>query len=497
LGLLLLVGCSDHPGRASGEALRDATTQARQLYTQAHAILSDPSRTGQDASSDAVPADALDLLDRAEAELGKALAKSASDNGENMDQMLARQLLSMIRYLRGQCSYWTMQQHSRSMQEQLSLGRTSIQHLIVVEARQRSAQAKAQPNKHEEEIRKKASADKTEATTQLATIDGKLKSLDDRIAEMESQGNTKTTKAIELRAQSRLRASSAMEGNEEAQKRLGLLDQALAVEREVHQLQWELRQARQDKANLQDQRQQVQLTLDGAQAKLDAFAQSDATDSQAVRARLQSERQKWATQLQQSLAELARLSATMLQQSMQAETAYDKSAQAARESLALAPPTEKLTCMLLQAEARTGMGNSHLLLWQVRSQIGLLKDDLAGLSQKAASQNIPTFPNDLATYQGETATSAENAVTYYTDAADLYSKAVTQSPRNQRWRLQRGLAWAYIQQAQAYGVQGKGSQQQQAMQKAKDLLSNILQGAEAAGEKGAATTLQQVIEATP
>jgi hypothetical protein len=80
-------------------------------------------------------------------------------------------------------------------------------------------------------------------------------------------------------------------------------------------------------------------------------------------------------------------------------------AQAARESLALAPPTEKLTCMLLQAEARTGMGNSHLLLWQVRSQIGLLfsrepaeldQTCLLGVQVKTdLAESLPKFCQEL------------------------------------------------------------------------------------------------------
>jgi tetratricopeptide (TPR) repeat protein len=181
---------------------------------------------------------------------------------------------------------------------------------------------------------------------------------------------------------------------------------------------------------------------------------------------------------------------------MEAETAYDKSAQSAREALSQAPSTDKLSCLILQAEARTGMGNAHLLLWQVRSQLALLKDDLAGPARKTLGSSLPAFPAELQTYLGETAPAAENAVTYYTDAVDLYNKIVNQASRQQRWRYQQGQAWAYLIQAQALSAQGESDRQKQAEDKARELLPDILQGAKAAGEDDTPMPLQQRLEAS-
>jgi myosin heavy subunit len=488
LSLVLLLGCADHSSRASGEALRKATADARKLYSQAHSILADPTRLGQGTAGEYFPAEALDLLNQAEKQLGSALANVTSADGEDMDLMLARQMLSMIRFLKGQYSYWTMQHFARAMQEQAVQSRLAIQQLVQLHS---SPARQTGPTEQARAMKQQATKDRDAAQAELAQLDEQLKQLDAKKGDMQSDIDTKTSQAIKLRAQSRMRTTKAVDGRAASQERLKQLDEALALEQEVHRMQSELRALGEKKSTLQTHRTHVELARAGAQTKLDLLAQDAQKRSGSDSTTIDAERQKWTAQLTKSIEEMSRLSARLLQLSMEAETAYDKSAQSAREALALAPPTEKLSCILLQAEARTGMGNTHLLLWQIRSQVALVKDDLAGEARQVLGQRLPSFPAELETYMAETAQATGNGVTYFTDAVDLYNKAVSQASRAQRWRYQQGLAWAYLIQSQALAEQGETDRQYQARQKARDLLPDIQQGAKAAKQEDTIIPLQQ------
>jgi tetratricopeptide (TPR) repeat protein len=500
--LMLPGGCGESGRRAAGKNLREATRAARSLYDQAQALLSNPQILPQKPGIEPnpLPPKALNLLDQAEKELAAALA----ENYENIkgdpeavpseSAAIAKNMLGLIRRLRGQYYRWTLVQTQAEASAVLraaddDLDRLQWQNTILQTISQAPAEALEKLQKDEsaaKELKAQAEKDRQDVMKQIEAKKADIAKLQGEIqADMQKAGALRT------------------EAGQAPTEAAGLvkLEEALTLEKQADRNRSRIQEEEAELARLNGVVASTDIRAGQAESKLQAIAgirqtlAKRSSDEQEAAKDLGKQLDESCRKVSQAVQTLGGLCRQAVDQENSARKALEAADKAFAEAAGLLADQAKAQVLSEQAQAKVSAGEMCLAMGNFRGVLNAFTTHIneiwgtlgQGASAKPESLEIGNLIRD-------TAQSTEQAIKEYDLAVKLLEEASRSTVTN-RWFYDRDLIVTYVNYAKAHEAAGNIQEANEYRKRAKDKLPSVESEAQRAGKPRDAKDLRIFIEA--
>lgn len=498
--LVTLVGCGPSQKQADSDALREASSQARKLYTQAEALIANPPL---DDSTDTVGTplgrQAVELLDQAQQTLEQSLqehytARQGSGKPEELATEAAagaKLTLGLVEQMRGQYHLWQAGMAFRQARQAMDDISRKLKTLQDQDRHVRSLMVRLESSQQglQDELNK-ASNDLQEARQTVRETSSTLEKNKKELEQLEQTIARKNEQASKLKTEATLAT-----GQESLQK----LEQSLAVQNEVYQAQVRAKQLTEEQKRLTNALQQATLKQQSAGDKIQALEKikadrlSEAASGSDAMKRARAQRSETIEQLRQSFSTLGGACQQGGEDCRQALDTVTRAEQAIADARALAPENQKTVALAESGDAQALLGEIHLQQWYLRERIESTEQRIARVWQTLDDPPTrPSAPQAQAFVQAN-ADAATQATEAYSRAVERYDEAVRSAERPDRWTYQRSLAMGYVNYAKALDAAGLTAEANTARQNARNLLPDIRNAAQAAGKADEVVPLENML----
>lgn len=497
LALAVVMGCSDTRKRESGKNLREATDAARRQYNLALKLLGNP-QTGKDVEADALPTEALSLLDLARKNLSQALTKNYEaikadpEDVPKADAGMAKVTLGMIYQLQGKYHGWDYDRTVNQANGILFRMHRFVDHAQIQGSALQVSETCATLS--EAAIRKnldEAAKAKAEFDKQATSLQKQIQKQTDRVAQQEKVIETKSSQASTLRTEATLARGAQSEKK---------LLQALEIEKAIHKARSTIQQSNGMLIQLRSRRASVKIRQEESQAKITAMKEIRATrgtNAQEMQANIAEQKKELAATCESIASSMKELDALVVragQQGKDAQAALEQASQAFAAAVNLVDADKKAQTLAEQAHAQASEGAMYRSLLVFG---GLLKNLTARLdgvweilpdtqAARPASANVSTFLAGLA----QTPEAAQGA---YKKAVDLWEQSV-RAAGARSWTFKRELVVGMLDYARVLDGAGNDSLAKEMREKARGHYDDIEDAAQKEGKSRTIVPLREYVQ---
>lgn len=499
LAAAILCGCGDAQKREAGKNLREATDQARRLYSHALKLLSNPA-TGENAQPDALDPQALKSIDQAHALLSDSLSKnydavkSNPDNIPSADAGMAKMMLGRIDCLRAQYYTWGFDQSVHQAEAAMSQLRQDLDQAQVRGTLLNTTETYATLS---DDVINKAVEDTQKTKAKLdETIDGLNKDIRQKeanLAERKKSIEEKTSQSVALRTEVTLSRGV------ESQKKL---EDALKIEADINTIRNEMQTIESELIPQRATLAAEEIRQTEAQTKITALK-----DIQGQRSRGVEEITKTIEERKEEFAEACKsVTTTTAELDSRVSLALEQSGKAQAALVRANNAMDQVfTSNLLDSDKRA----ASLSEWaHVKAAEGALQRSmlLFQVSLKSSSDRLarvwdglhsdkPSLPAaaGVTAFLEASSRAQETTLESYAQSVERLERAVQAAPREDNWQFKRELVVGQLDYARVLDLAGRAAEATDLRNKARTNFADVESAATRAGKPRSIVALKKYV----